>query len=86
MPSRGAQPAVPAQDRVRREDGADLSKSLSAESLALDRKALGVVEPDRLLTVRFLQDLVLGPQILDDRLLLAVDPSSQGGQEKMPGL
>ncbi len=32
------------------------------------------------------EDSVLLPQILDDRILLAAHPSSQGGDEDLPGL
>ena len=79
---------MPAQDRVRRDDGTDLSEHLAAEDLALDRQAspLVVGEPDAFLAVRFLQDLILGAQILDDLLLLPIDPAGEDDQEKLPRL
>jgi len=33
-----------------------------------------------------LEDSVLLAEIFDDRILLAADPSSQGGDEDLPGL
>jgi hypothetical protein len=32
------------------------------------------------------EDLVLGAELLDDFLLLAVDPAGQDGEEELPGL
>ena len=53
----------------------------STEDLALDRQAsaLVVVEPDPILAMSFLQDLVLGAQVLDDLLLLPVDQAGEDG-------
>jgi hypothetical protein len=34
----------------------------------------------------FFQDLILGAQVLDDLLLLPIDPTGKGEQEKLPGL
>jgi hypothetical protein len=47
---------------------------------------LVVIEPDPSFTVGFLQDLVLGTEILDDRLLLPADQAGQNGEEEVPGL
>jgi hypothetical protein len=54
--------AVPAQDRIRRDDSGDLPEHLAPEDLPFDSQAsaLVVVEPDALLAVRFSQDLILG--------------------------
>jgi hypothetical protein len=44
------------------------------------------VESDPSLAVGFLQDLVLGAEVVDDLLLLPVDQAGQDGPEKVPGL
>jgi len=79
---------VPAENRIRRKAGANLPKDLPAEDLAFDRQAsaLVVVEPDPFLAVSFLQDLVLGAQVLDGLLLLPVDQAGEDGEEEVPGL
>ena len=45
-----------------------------------------VVEPDPFLAVGFLQNLVLGAQVVDDLLLLPVDHAGEDGEEEIPGL
>lgn len=79
---------MPAQNGVGREAGADLAEDLSAEDLAIDREVvpLVVVESDSSLATGFLQDVVLGAQILDDLLLLSVHQAGRHGEEKLPGL
>jgi len=79
---------VPAQDRVGRYDRCNLSEYLTSEDLAFDcqASALVVIELDPLLAVRFAQDLVLGAQVLNNLLLLPVDPSGQDEKEKLPGM
>jgi hypothetical protein len=69
--------AMPAQDRVWRNNVGDLSEHLAPDDLPFDSQAspLVVVEPDALLAVCFSQDLILGPQVLNDLLLLPVDPA-----------
>jgi hypothetical protein len=71
-----------------REGGTDFPKDLSTENRTPDcqASALVVVEPDPFLTVSFLQDLVLGAQVLDDVLLLSVDQAGEDGEEKLPWL
>ena len=83
VPLLGHQLPVPAQDGVGGAGGADLAEDLPTEHIALDRQAspLVVVEPDPLLAVGFLQDLVLGAEILDDFLLLLIDQAGEDGEE-----
>jgi hypothetical protein len=61
---------MPAEDRVRREERANLAEQLAPQNLALDRQppALIVVEENPPVQL-FLQDLVLGAQVFDDLLL-----------------
>ena len=59
---------VPTEDRVWGGDRPDLAERLAAEDLALDGQATPLVigEPNALLAVRFLEDLVLGPKVFDE--------------------
>ena len=68
---------VPAEDRIGREKRAHLGKSLSAKDLAFDCKAsaLVVIEENPSFSKLLFENLVLGPQILDDFLLLTIDPT-----------
>jgi hypothetical protein len=79
---------VPAHDGVWRDDRPNLSEYLSAEDLAFDCQVppLVVIEPDPFPAMRFPQDLVLGAQVLNDLLLLPVDPTGQDEKEQLPGL
>jgi hypothetical protein len=62
------------------------AQHLPAEDLALDRQAtpLVIVEPDAPLAVGFLQNLVLGADVLDDLLLLPVDQAGQDAARADP--
>ena len=64
-----------------------ISKTFESQ-VSPDRESppLVVIEPDPSFTVGFLQDLVLGTEILDDRLLLPADQAGQNGEEEVPGL
>jgi len=70
------------------EECANGFEQLAAQDLALDREptALVVVEQDAPLTELVLEDLVFRAQVLDHRLLLAVHPAGQDGEQKLPGL
>jgi hypothetical protein len=61
---------VPAENGVEREAGSDFAEDLPTDRLAFDRQAspLVVTAPDPSLAVGFLQDLVFGPEVLDDSL------------------
>ena len=60
--------AVPAQDRIKCNNGTNFSEYLPAESFAFDSQTSPLVigERDALLAVRFLRNLILGAQVLDD--------------------
>ena len=84
----GDELTMPSQERVWCDDRSDFAQRLPAKGLAFDSQTapLVIVEPDALLTVRFLQNLVLGAQVVDDLLLLPIDPSGEDDEEKLPGL
>ena len=79
---------MPSQDRVRREQRADFFESLAAEDLAFDRQStpLIVVQQDPLLAELLFEHLVLGSQVLDHFLLLAIDPASEDDDIELPRL
>ena len=60
--------AVPAQDRVRRDDTGNLLERLPADRLALDRQssALGVSQPKTTSAELLSQDAVLLAEVVDD--------------------
>ena len=76
--------AVPAQDGVGRDDARDLGQELSAERLSLDREPspLLVGESDSAAAELFAKEPVLLDEVVDDGLLLAVDPSREEEQEE----
>src|SRR5262249_27770035 len=48
--------------------------------------ALVVVEQDAFLAQLLLEHLVFGTEVLDDLLLLAMDPAGQDDQQELPGV
>src|SRR5262245_19793551 len=73
----GDEPAVPTEDRVRGADACDVPEAPATESLSLPSQAapLVVSEPEPAGTALRAQHAVLFEQVVDDRLLVAVDPS-----------
>ena len=78
---------MPTEHRVGCDDSRDPFEELTTEALGLDGKtpSLVVIEEDPFLTEFLLEDLVLGDKILDDTLLLAVEPAGQSQHEQLPG-
>jgi hypothetical protein len=70
---------IPPQDRVRCHDADDGRKPTPAEDLAFHGQpaalVIGEAEPSR--SVRCAEDSVLLEQIVNDRLLLPVDPAGE---------
>jgi len=81
---RGDQPPVPSQDRVGCHDRCDLRQYASTERLALRREASAVVvgQPHAPSPQLLSKDTVLFDQVLDDSLLVAVEPSSEGHEQQ----
>ena len=79
---------MPAQNRIRRKQRADFIQSLATDRLALDRQAapLVVTEQDAFLAELLFENCVLGSQILDHFLLLAIDPSGKDQDKQLPRL
>jgi len=86
-PLPGDELPVPSQDRVGGHDRCDLPQDAPTEALAFRREASALVvrqpeaAPLQLLSV----DAVLLPEVLDDLLLVAVDPSREGHEQQSHG-
>ena len=80
----GDEAAVPAEDRVRGDDARDGPEATPTEGLSLHRQAapLIVSEPEPAATALRAQHAVLLEQVVDDRLLLAVDPAREQKEEE----
>ena len=81
------EPAVPPEDGVRGDDARDVAETTPTEGLSLHRQAapLVVSEPGPAATALRAQDAVLLEQVVDGRLLLAVDPAREQKQEEASG-
>ena len=79
---------MPAQDRVRCEQSANLFEQLTTQDFTTDGKpaSLIIVEQDSLLAQLFFQDLILDSQVVDRFLLLPIDPASENEKVQLPGL
>jgi len=74
---------MPSQDRVRGYDGRDFLQRLATQYLSFDGQAapLVVIEKNALLAEFLFQHLVFGPHVLDDFLLMPVDPACQDQEQ-----
>ena len=79
---------VPAKDGVRSHERRNLGERPSSESLAAHGKpsALRVGQPKTLPPELLLEDAVFFSEILDDRILLASNPTGHRGYEDLPWL
>ena len=87
-PFLGDELSVPTKDGVGSDERSDFGKGAAADSFAAhgEPSALSVGQTESLATELLLEDSVLLSEIVDDRVLLAGDPASQGGDENLPGL
>ena len=71
---------MPPQDRVGCHDGRHLPEEPATELLALGREAPALIvrQPEAPSLQLLPENMVLLDQVLDDLLLVAVDPSSEG--------
>jgi len=79
---------MPGQDRVRGDDTGEVEERLSADRLSCDRQpaTLFVGEPDSSVAQLLEEDAVLLSQIVDRRLLVAVDPAGHRQEQDLPWL
>jgi hypothetical protein len=77
---------MPSQDRVGRHDGRDLPQDPSTETAALRGQASALVigQPDAARQLPF-EDPVLHHEVLDDALLVAIEPSGERYQQHLQG-
>jgi hypothetical protein len=75
---------VPSQNRVGCHDGCELRQYAATEPLALRREASALVvgQPNAPSLQLLSEDTILFDQVLDDSLLVAVDPSSEGHEQQ----
>ena len=81
----GDQPPVPAENRVGSDDACHSSQRPLSESLAShgESAALGVGQPKRSTAELLAEDAILLSQIVDQILLVAIQPSGQGEDEEL---
>ena len=79
---------MPSQDRVGREQGADLGELFASQDLAFDGQAATLVigQQNSPFTERLYQDSTLVFEIVDPLLLLLVAPIGNDQQEQLPWL
>ena len=77
---------MPAEDRVGREQRADLLQSFATKHPALhcQSAALVIREQNPSLTELLFQHSVFGQQVIDQLLLLSIHPASQDDEAEMP--
>jgi hypothetical protein len=70
------------------DEPSEIRQRLSTDSLAGDGQPTPLVigQPDPSVTELFEEDAVLLPQEVDRRLLVAIDPACECGEEDLPGL
>ncbi len=88
VPIPGHKFAVPAKDRVWRDDGCQFQQCLATNGVGLhgEQPALVVIEEQSLLTELLEQSLDLCVLELNDLLLPLVDHAAEGGEQDVPGL
>jgi len=79
---------VPAKDGVRGDERSDFGEGAAADRLATHGKpsTLRVSQPKTLPPELLLEDAVFLSEILDDRILLASNPTGHRGYEDLPWL
>jgi hypothetical protein len=84
-PFPGDQLAVPAQNGVSRDDRGHLRQQPTTERRATSRQAPSVAigEPQTLILQLRLQHAVLFAQVLDDLMLVALEPTDESGDEQL---
>ena len=79
---------MPPENSVRRDNRYDFLQHLPSQDLTFDSQpsTLFVIEKDTFLSQLLFENLVFRDQVLDDLLLLAVDPSGYARKEELPRL
>ena len=79
---------MPSKDRVRGKQRANLFEHLASKYLASGRQPppLVIVQQYTFRTKFLFEDLILGPEVLDDLLLLAIDPAGEDHEVQLTRL
>ena len=79
---------MPRKDGVGRDKRGDFGEGASADGFTPDGKpaTLSIGQAESSGPELLPEDSVLLSEVFDDRILLAADPASQGGNEDLPGL
>ncbi len=79
---------MPTQDRIGRDNGGQLHQGLSAQEFAFDgEESALVIGQSKALAVELpFEDAVLFDKIVDDVLLVSVEPAGQGDYQQMKWL
>jgi hypothetical protein len=87
-PLLGDESPVPTKDGVGSDERSDFGEGASPNGFAADRESptLIVGQPESLAAELLPENSVLLSEIFDDGVLLATDPSGEGGHEDLPGL
>ena len=87
-PLLGYELPVPTKDGVGSDERSNFAESPSSDGLAADREpaTLIVGQTESSTPELLLKDVVLFPEILDDSVLLATDPSGKGRNQDLPRL
>ena len=77
---------MPSQNSVRCEQGSDLLELFAAKELAFDCQSTSLVigQQDSLLAELLFKNGILGAKVLNDVLLLSIDPTGQDQNEQLP--
>ena len=79
---------MPTQNRIGRHDAREFLEEFVPQRLPFDRQPppLVIIQQNALLASFFAKNLVLGSEILDDLLLLPIDPIRQNDEQQLPRL
>ena len=87
-PLLGNELPVPTEDGVGSNERSDFGEGAAADSLAPDRESasLCIGQAESSTTELLLEDSVLFSEIVDDRILMAAEPTGERSHEDLPGL
>ena len=77
---------MPSKNRVGCKQRADFFKQFVAQDLTFDGQATSLIvgQQNSFLANLFLENLILGTKVIDDDLLLAIDPAGQDDETQLP--
>ena len=87
VPFPGHEFTMPTKEGVRGDDGSDFLQRVATQYFSFDGKAaaLVIVEQDAFIAKLHSEHLILGFQIFDYILLVAIEPTGEDEKEQLPG-